>query len=247
MTFINGLFSRLSQHHVFQPLPSVDPADDVPTPQKDFRAYSVSPFQLWLNRPIGQIIDGTFDNESLPYFSKSTAYLQARFRPLSEGRKWEFFWQWDVAGLLLIGGFLEACAICALLAAPFALHLFLQDLHNVSYLVFLATATFLATLSRCAKDQICRVQSNQIDTMLRSAIFQHGLRLSPESRKAYPAGKIINLSTNDVRFIKNYILKVHEIWSAPLQLAFIMVLIVRLIGLSGLCGMAGLMQTAVTC
>lgn len=109
MTSIPERFLRIFKRNSYQPLSGDGPVEAVPTPQKDIRAYttSLSPFQLWLNHLISQIARGTFDDENLPQFSKSTAYLQDRLRPLSEGKKWGFFWQWDVAGLLLLSGFLE--------------------------------------------------------------------------------------------------------------------------------------------
>lgn len=129
MTFFPGRFLRLFKRNSYRPLSGDGQVDAVSTPQKTARAYTtnLSPFQLWLNRLISQIVHGTFDDEYLPYFSKSTAYLQDRFRPLSEGKKWEFFWQWDVAGLLLLGGFLEVGNYLTI--TPFS-HLFYTCLNN---------------------------------------------------------------------------------------------------------------------
>jgi ATP-binding cassette subfamily C (CFTR/MRP) protein 10 len=118
------------------------------------------------------------------------------------------------------------------------LHLLLQDLHNKVLVTLLIVLSLTATLAGRTKDQMCRMQMNRVGGMLQAVIYSHGLKLSPESRSVYPAGKIITLMTNDVEFLKNYVFKIHDIWSSPLQLAVIMLLVVFLIGSSGFYGMS---------
>lgn len=122
------------------------------------------------------------------------------------------------------------------------LHLLLQDLHNKVLVVLLIILSLIATLAGRTKDQMCRMQMNRIGGLLQAVIYSHGLKLSPASRSVYPTGKIITLMTNDVEFIENYVFKVHDIWSSPLQLTVIMLLVVFLIGSSGLYGMLSLLH-----
>lgn len=60
--------------------------------------------------------------------------------------------------------------------------------------------------------------------MLRSVLFQKSLSLSPAARAAHPSAKIINMSAVDVAYLTNYVLKIHDVWSAPLQIIGIGVL-----------------------
>lgn len=116
------------------------------------------------------------------------------------------------------------------------LHVLLDDLRNWRIFLLMILSTLLATLAGRAKDQICGVQSCRVAVMIKAAILQYSLRLSPDARTQYPAGKIINLSTGDVNLLKTYTLKVHDIWTGPIQVAAIFVLVVQLIGLSGISG-----------
>jgi hypothetical protein len=72
--------------------------------------------------------------------------------------------------------------------------------------------------------------------MLRATIFEKSLHLSPKERVVYPPEKIINMSGIDVEAVGMYVWKIHEIWSAPLQIVVIAVLVVSIMGASGLCG-----------
>ena len=100
----------------------------------------------------------------------------------------------------------------------------------------LVLVSILGTLTERAKDQVCRVHAIWIKTMLRSAIFEKGLSLSPEERVSYPPEMIINMSTVDVDTVGLYVFRIHELWSSPLQLVTITLLVVRIMGSSALWG-----------
>lgn len=79
--------------------------------------------------------------------------------------------------------------------------------------------------------------------MLQSVIFDKALRLSPSARVKHPPAQIINLSSVDVMALTYYVMRVHEIWSAPAQILGIAGLTVGIMGwpaLAGLGTMAGL-------
>lgn len=118
----------------------------------------------------------------------------------------------------------------ASLGAPLILHSFLQKPDNIPLAWTLVAATVFATILGRAKDQVCRVHAAWIECMLRSVIFEKSLKLSPAARTAHPSAKIININAVDVGFLTNYVLKIHDVWSAPLQIAGIGILSVSVMG-----------------
>jgi ATP-binding cassette subfamily C (CFTR/MRP) protein 1 len=72
--------------------------------------------------------------------------------------------------------------------------------------------------------------------MLKSGIYKKSLHLSAKSQTAFPAGTIINISTHDVAFFKNYFFKVHDLWSALLQIIMIFLLVLWIMGTTCLIG-----------
>lgn len=74
--------------------------------------------------------------------------------------------------------------------------------------------------------------------MLRSVIFTKSLKLSLAARVAHPSAKIINVNAVDVGFLTNYVLKIHDVWSAPLQIVGIGVLTVSVMGWTSCVGFA---------
>jgi len=73
--------------------------------------------------------------------------------------------------------------------------------------------------------------------MLKSGLYNKSLHLSAKSQAEFPAGTIINISTHDVAFFKNYFFKVHDLWSALLQIIIIFLLVLWLMGSTCLIGM----------
>lgn len=74
--------------------------------------------------------------------------------------------------------------------------------------------------------------------MLRSVIFEKSLKLSPAARVTHPAAKIINVNAVDVGFLTNYVLKIHDVWSAPLQILGIAILTYFVMGWTSCVGFA---------
>lgn len=74
--------------------------------------------------------------------------------------------------------------------------------------------------------------------MLQTVIFEKSLRLSPAARIAHPPAQIINMSAVDVGFVSTYVLKIHDIWVAPLQILVIAVLASRILGPVAMVGFA---------
>ncbi|PSR82837.1 P-loop containing nucleoside triphosphate hydrolase protein [Coniella lustricola] len=72
--------------------------------------------------------------------------------------------------------------------------------------------------------------------MLRTCIFEKSLRLSPGARLAHPPAQIINMSAVDVDFLATYVLKIHDVWVAPLQIVAIVILAASIIGSAAFVG-----------
>ncbi|KAM7212847.1 hypothetical protein V8F06_011745, partial [Rhypophila decipiens] len=72
--------------------------------------------------------------------------------------------------------------------------------------------------------------------MLGSTIFAKALRLSASARVDHPPAKIINLSSVDVAFLSHYVARLHDIWSAPMQILAIACLAVSIMGWPALAG-----------
>lgn len=127
-----------------------------------------------------------------------------------------------------------ASSLCSL-AGPIMLRKLMQN-PSLAQVLLLLAASLLGTLCGRAKDQICRVQATRIAAVLKTGLYEKSLRLSVGSRAEFPAGTIINISSHDVSFFRNYFLKVHDLWSAILQIVVIFSLVLWVMGKSCLIG-----------
>ncbi|RAH86803.1 P-loop containing nucleoside triphosphate hydrolase protein [Aspergillus japonicus CBS 114.51] len=137
---------------------------------------------------------------------------------------------------LLASAGLEMLASLLTLLLPLFLRRVLQEPTHIGNFVALFLASAVATLAGRAKDQICRVLSVRASSVLSLALFQKSVRFSNLAHLRSPVGKVLGSSTTDMMLVRNYVLKVHDIWSSPVQLLLIAFMIVRLLGLSGVVG-----------
>ncbi|KAJ6785291.1 hypothetical protein PWT90_01091 [Aphanocladium album] len=203
--------------------------------------FFVSPAQLWIGSLISRVNKaGEIEQDWLPHFKRDATKLRALFEPLQDenGSVWYFLLQFEIGGMLLLGAVLEIASFTASLGAPLILHSFLQTPSSIPLAWAIVVATFLATVCGRAKDQVCRVHAAWIECMLRSVIFEKSLKLSPAARVAYPSAKIININAVDVGFLTNYVLKIHDVWSAPLQILGIGILTMSVMGWTSCVGFA---------
>ncbi|KAK2006471.1 hypothetical protein LZ32DRAFT_91952 [Colletotrichum eremochloae] len=148
--------------------------------------------------------------------------------------------------MLILGGILELVSSVATLGAPLILHELLPNPEQASA-VFLVIITLAATVSGRAKDQVCCTQAIWCEGMLQTVLFEKTLNLSPTSRTLHSPASIINMSAVDINFISNYVMKIHDIWSAPIQIIGIATLTIRLMGWSALYGMCLRCNTRTMC
>ncbi|KAI9198190.1 hypothetical protein LWI28_011687 [Acer negundo] len=69
-----------------------------------------------------------------------------------------------------------------------------------------------------------------------AAIFRKSLRLTHESRKNFPSGKITNMITTDANALQQICLQLHLLWSAPFRITIAMVLLYQQLGVASLLG-----------
>lgn len=124
----------------------------------------------------------------------------------------------------------------ATIGSPLLLHKLLERHHDASLAWGLVIVTLAATVFGRAKDQLCRVHYAWMELMLRAAIFEKSIKICPEARVEYPPERIVNMSSVDADNLAYYMLKVHDVWSAPLQIIGIAVLTVSIMGPTALFG-----------
>ncbi|KAL7952495.1 P-loop containing nucleoside triphosphate hydrolase protein [Trichoderma compactum] len=167
--------------------------------------YSISPVQLWIGRLVSRVCKAkTLEDGWLPVFSCASAHFRGVATPLYAKRAGEalsFLIQKETGGMLFCGAILEVLIV-----------------------------TLAATVFGSAKDQLCRIHYAWMELMLRAAIFEKSIKLCPEARVEYPPERIINMSSVDADNLANYMLKVHDVWSAPLQIVGIGALTVTIMG-----------------
>ncbi|KAI9727742.1 MAG: hypothetical protein M1834_007981 [Cirrosporium novae-zelandiae] len=211
--------------------------EHLPQQSLDLSGFSYNPLQLWLTPLMRRVkADNYYDEADLPNFGKNSRYLRSFARPLYQGNYFALLLTSEVGWPLVISGILEFISSCCALSAPLVLHEVLSSPKTIHLAVILFLVTIFATLTGRAKDQICRVLAARLSAMLQSAIFEKSLRLSSPARMDHSVGNIISSSTNDMVFLRNYFVKVHDIWSGPFQLIVIFFLVVKIMGPSGLVG-----------
>ncbi|EEF35769.1 ABC transporter C family member 12 [Ricinus communis] len=76
----------------------------------------------------------------------------------------------------------------------------------------------------------------RLRSTLVAAIFRKSLRLTHESRKNFPSGKITNMITTDANSLQQICQQLHGLWSAPFRITMSMVLLYQQLGVASLLG-----------
>ncbi|KAJ4837827.1 Canalicular multispecific organic anion transporter 1 [Turnera subulata] len=76
----------------------------------------------------------------------------------------------------------------------------------------------------------------RLRSTLVAAIFRKSLRLTHESRKNFPSGKITNMITTDANALQRICQQLHGLWSAPFRITMAMVLLYQQLGVASLLG-----------
>lgn len=76
----------------------------------------------------------------------------------------------------------------------------------------------------------------RLRSTLVAAVFRKSLRLTHESRKKIPSGKIINMMTADAESLQQVCQSLHTMWSAPFRITVSMVLLYKQLGVASIVG-----------
>ncbi|PYH90746.1 P-loop containing nucleoside triphosphate hydrolase protein [Aspergillus ellipticus CBS 707.79] len=193
--------------------------------------------QDWLTSLMQSIQSADYLEQAwLPATSKDAHYY-VPLAGIARSRQWmktilntEFLYP------LIASAALEILSALLTLVSPLFLRRLLQDPTHIGNFVALFLVSAGAVVAGRAKDQICRVLSVRASSVLQLAIFQKSVRFSNVAHQQCPVGKVLGSSTTDMMLVRNYVLKVHDVWSSPLQLLMIAFMIVRMLGISGIVG-----------
>ncbi|XP_065882175.1 ABC transporter C family member 2-like [Euphorbia lathyris] len=76
----------------------------------------------------------------------------------------------------------------------------------------------------------------RLRSTLIAAVFRKSLRLTHESRRKFPSGKVTNLMTTDAEALQQICQSLHTLWSAPFRIVIAMVLLFQQLGVASLLG-----------
>ena len=112
--------------------------------------------------------------------------------------------------------------------------LFLDDTYKLGCI--LLGLKLASTLCGRSSDQLVKRMALNVKTVLISAVYKKALRLSTESNQKYNKGYIMNLVNVDCESVSKAWEVAHQVWSIPMQLTVVTVLLCRLLGASAWAG-----------
>ncbi|RKO86365.1 ABC transporter type 1, transmembrane domain-containing protein, partial [Blyttiomyces helicus] len=86
--------------------------------------------------------------------------------------------------------------------------------------------------------QVVSTQGMALRAALTSTLYRKSLRLSASARKEFNVGKVMTIVATDTTRVETFLLYVHLIWTAPVQVFVLTVLICSQLGLPALAGIA---------
>lgn len=102
------------------------------------------------------------------------------------------------------------------------------------------------TLCGRSSDQLVKRMALDVKTALISAVYKKSLRLSAENNQKYGKGYIMNLVNVDSESVSKAWELIHQVWSIPLQLITVTILLSRLLGVSAWASVGVLLFSLVT-
>ncbi|KAL8091087.1 hypothetical protein AgCh_040262 [Apium graveolens] len=76
----------------------------------------------------------------------------------------------------------------------------------------------------------------RLRSTLIAAVFRKSLKLTHESRRKFPSGKVTNLMTTDAESLQQVCQSLHALWSAPFRITIALVLLYQQLGVASLLG-----------
>ncbi|KAH7568509.1 hypothetical protein JRO89_XS06G0008600 [Xanthoceras sorbifolium] len=149
----------------------------------------------------------------------------------------------SLGGRFWFGGFFKIGNDLSQFVGPVLLNHLLQSMQRgdptwigyvYAFLIFIGV-TFGVLCEAQYFQNVWRVGFRLRSTLV-AAIFRKSLRLTHESRKNFPSGKITNMITTDANALQQISQQLHGLWSAPFRITMAMVLLYQQLGVASLLG-----------
>ncbi|XP_044496376.1 ABC transporter C family member 2-like isoform X4 [Mangifera indica] len=149
----------------------------------------------------------------------------------------------SLGGRFWLGGFFKIGNDLSQFVGPLLLNRLLQSTQRgdpawtgyaYAFLIFVGVSTGVLCEAQYFQN-VWRV-GFQLRSTLVAAIFRKSLRLTHESRKNFPSGKITNMITTDANALQQICQQLHGLWSAPFRITMAMVLLYQQLGVASLFG-----------
>eukprot|EP00937_MAST-01D_sp_MAST-1D-sp2_P006564 g6564.t1 len=106
------------------------------------------------------------------------------------------------------------------------------------YALAILLVTAVGSCANQAQLHVCFRVGQRLRALTTANVVRHVLSLPLSVRRGVPTGELVNLVTSDAQKLYEVLQQAHLLWAAPLQIAIIAVLLVRLIGPAALLGIA---------
>ena len=100
----------------------------------------------------------------------------------------------------------------------------------IPYVVSLTVAALLSALTQNRTVFLSTKTGIAIRAALTDAIYEHALKLSPAGREGLSAGEVTNLVAVDTQKLYDVMLEGHNLWSCPVLIGVVSILLWRLVG-----------------
>ena len=155
-----------------------------------------------------------------------------------------------VAPAFVPAGFWELIYVACRISLPLSLRQLLLALEQnpgesiiqegLPYAILLMVAMLIAVLSQNRMVFLSTKSGIMLRAALTSAIYEHALRLTPAGRVGLTTGEVTNLVAVDTQKLFDVMLEGHNIWSCPVLICVVTVLLGVMIGPELMVGVATL-------
>jgi len=155
-----------------------------------------------------------------------------------------------VAPAFIPAGFWELVYVACRISLPLSLRQLLLALQRnpgesilqqgLPYAIALTVATLISALSQNRMVFLSTKSGIMLRAALTSAIYEHALRLTPAGRAGLTTGEVTNLVAVDTQKLFDVMLEGHNVWSCPLLICVVTVLLGVMIGPELIIGVAAL-------
>eukprot|EP00833_Pecoramyces_ruminatium_P000081 jgi/Orpsp1_1/1174113/evm.model.c7180000048971.1 len=147
--------------------------------------------------------------------------------------------KWIPAGIFMV--IADCCNVCSPIILELLLNYITNENTEASYKGWIYTALLLilqvlATLNNNYYFKIVMEVGLSAKATIISIIYRKTLKLSQSTKQDITEGQIINIISSDSSRIDELVCYLHSIWSSPLQLIVVLILLIRSLGFWALIG-----------